>query len=165
MTTWVRSLTVAGTDAYIGGDFTDVAGIPQADNIARWNGSTWSAVGANAGGKNGIFPPRSSVHAILVSGSRVFAGGTFANANGNPLSDNLVVFDGKSWQPVGSDGAGNGALNAPVTALAVFGGKLYAGGNFTSRGRYRPGQLPRLLPAGGSASGRRRHDDDHPGRK
>jgi len=132
LTTWVRSLTTDGTNVYVGTDGTDVAGIPQADNIAKWNGSAWSALGANAGGGNGIFPPRSSVYAILVSGSRVFAGGVFTNANGNPLSDNLVVFDGKSWQPVGSDGAGNGALNASVQALAVFGGKLYAGGNFTS---------------------------------
>lgn len=132
VTSWVRSLTADGTHVYVGGEFTDVAGIAQADNIAKWNGSAWSALGANGAGTNGIFPPRSSVFAILASGSRVFVGGEFQNANGNPLSDNLVVFDGKSWQPIGSDGAGNGALNAGVHALAMFGGKLYAGGNFSS---------------------------------
>ncbi len=132
LTSWGRTVTADGKNVYVGTDGTDVAGIPQADNIAKWNGSAWSALGANAGGGNGIFPPRSSVYAILASGSRVFAGGAFTNANGNPLADNLAVFDGKSWQPVGSDGAGNGALRADVHALAVFGGKLYAGGNFTS---------------------------------
>jgi hypothetical protein len=132
LTSWGRAVATSGNDVYVGTDSTDIAGIKQADNIAKWDGSKWSALGSNAAGTNGIFPPTSSVHAILVNGKRVYAGGTFTNANGNPLSDNLVVFDGKSWQPVGSDGAGNGALNAVVTSLAVFQGKLYAGGNFTS---------------------------------
>jgi hypothetical protein len=138
LTSWVRAVSVSGKDVYVGTDATDVAGIRQADNIARWDGSKWNALGANAAGTNGIFPPTSSVYAILVSGSRVFAGGTFLNANGNPLSDNIAVFDGKSWQPLGSDGAGNGAINAGVRALAVFGGKLYVGGNFTSVGGVGP---------------------------
>jgi hypothetical protein len=130
----VRTVSASGTDVYIGGDFTDVAGIGQADKIAKWNGSAWSAVGANGAGTNGIFSPTSSVYAIRAAGSRVYVGGAFANANGNPLADNLVVFDGKSWQPLGSNGSGDGALRADVHALAVFGGKLYAGGNFTSVG-------------------------------
>ena len=61
MTDRARSMTVSGTSVYVGSDGTDIAGIPQADNIAKWNGSAWSALGANAGGGNGIFPPRSSV--------------------------------------------------------------------------------------------------------
>jgi hypothetical protein len=128
----VRTLTTTGNDTNIGGNFTDVAGIPQADTIAKWNGSAWSALGSNAAGTNGSFPPGSIVYSILVSGTHVFAGGAFQNVNGNPLADNLVVFDGKSWQPVGSNGAGNGAFTADVHALAVFGGNLYAGGNFTN---------------------------------
>jgi hypothetical protein len=132
LTTFGRSVAASGTNVYVGTDSTDIAGIPQADNIAKWNGTAWSALGANAAGSNGIFPPRSSVYAILVSGSRVFAGGAFSNADGDPLADNLVFFDGKSWKPIGSDGAGNGALRADVHSLAVFGGRLYAGGNFTN---------------------------------
>jgi hypothetical protein len=134
LTSWGRTLAAAGRDVYVGGDFTDAAGIAQADNIAKWNGSAWSALGANGAGTNGIFPPTSSVYAILPVGSRLFVGGAFTNANGNALSDNLVVFDGESWQPLGSNGSGDGALNANVRALAVFGGRLYAGGNFTSVG-------------------------------
>jgi hypothetical protein len=153
ITSWVRSLAADGTDAYVGGEFTDVAGITQADNIAKWNGSAWSALGSNAAGTNGVFPPRSSVYAILPAGSRVFVGGAFQNANGNPLADNLVVFDGKSWQPVGSDGAGDGALNADVHALAVFGGKLYAGGNFTSVAGTGPASFIVAYPLSGGPPG------------
>jgi hypothetical protein len=149
----VRTVTARGTDVYIGGDFADVAGISQADKIAKWNGSAWSALGANAAGTNGIFPATSSVYAILVSGSRVFVGGAFTNANGNALSDNLVVYDGKSWQPLGSNGSGDGALRADVHSLAVFGGKLYAGGNFTSVGGVGPASFLVAYPLAGAPPG------------
>jgi hypothetical protein len=134
LTDRVRALAAAGTAVYAGGDAVDIARIPQADNVARWNGSAWSALGANKSGGNGIFPPRSSVYAVETSGSRTFVGGLFQNANGDPLADNLAVFDGTSWAALGSNGAGGGALNADVQALAVFQEKLYAGGRFTSAG-------------------------------
>jgi hypothetical protein len=153
----VRSLTVSGTDVYIGGDFTDVAGIPQADMIAQWDGSKWSALGANSAGTNGIFAPTSSVYAIRAAGSRVYVGGAFANANGNPLADNLVVFDGHSWDPLGSNGSGDGALRADVHAIAVFDGKVYAGGNFTSVGGVGAASflvaIPLATPLGGGGGG------------
>jgi hypothetical protein len=157
VTDQVRSVAASGTDAYIGGDFTDVAGIAQADHIAKWDGSKWSALGANTAGTNGIFGPISSVYAIRAAGSRVYVGGAFTNANGNPLADNLIVFDGKSWQPLGSNGSGDGALRADVHALAVFGGKLYAGGNFTNVGGVGAASFlvafPLAAPPGGGGGG------------
>jgi hypothetical protein len=130
ITGYVRDLTIDGTNVYVATDATDVAGIPQADHIAKWDGSAWSAVGSAAAGGNGIFPPTSTVYSVAVLGSKIYAGGQFQNANGNPLADNLVVFDGKAWGPV-ANGGSNGPINAPVFAFAQFGGKLYAGGNFT----------------------------------
>ena len=53
---FVRGLTTIGTDVFIGTDASDVAGIAQADHVARWDGSQWSAVGAGSGGGNGWFP-------------------------------------------------------------------------------------------------------------
>jgi hypothetical protein len=64
----------------------------------------------------------------------VWAAGQFQDANGDVTADSIGVFDGTAWQPVGSDGAGNGAINANLQALTVFGGNLIAGGNFTSAG-------------------------------
>src|SRR3954468_12276281 len=31
---------------YVGGNFTDAGGIAAADYVAKWNGTTWSALGA-----------------------------------------------------------------------------------------------------------------------
>ena len=56
VTTFVRGLTTVGTDAYVGTDANDIAGIPQADHVARWNGSAWSALGAGSGGGERVVP-------------------------------------------------------------------------------------------------------------
>jgi hypothetical protein len=119
---------------YVGTDSTDVAGIPQADHVVKWNGSAWSAVGANTAGADGWFPTSTFINALTTVGSGVYAGGSFQNANGDPLADEIAFFDGSAWHPVGSNGAGNGPLNGSVAALAAFGGQLYAGGSFTNAG-------------------------------
>lgn len=134
VTDFVRGLTAKGTDVYVGTDANDVAGIPQADHVARWNGSAWSAMGSNTAGGNGWFPTTASINGLTTSGSSVFATGSFQNANAEPVADNIASFDGSAWHPVGSDGAGNGPLNAAGSALAVFDQRLYAGGSFTSAG-------------------------------
>ena len=131
---FVRSLTASGTDVYVGTGANDVAGIPQADHVARWNGLTWSALGSNSAGGDGWFPASGSIDGLTSSGPGVFATGSFQNANADPVADNIAYFDGSAWQPVGSNGAGDGPLNGAGLALAVFGQQLYAGGSFTSAG-------------------------------
>jgi hypothetical protein len=132
----VRSLAANGTDVFVGTDATDIGGILQADHVVRWNGSTWHPTGSNTGGANGWFPASASIDGLATAGSNVFATGSFQNANGDPRADNVAYFDGTAWHPVGSDGAGNGPLNAAGSALAVLGtpSRLYAGGSFTSAG-------------------------------
>ena len=53
---YVRSLATSGTDVYVGTDAVNVAQIANADHVARWNGSAWSAVGSNTAGTDGWFP-------------------------------------------------------------------------------------------------------------
>ena len=134
VTSFVRALAASGTDVYVGTDSTNVAGIAQADHVVKWNGSAWSALSASTGGADGWFPTSSTINSLTASGSDVYAGGNFQNANGDPLADQIAHFDGTTWHPVGSDGAGNGPLNGNVTALATFGGQLVAGGSFTKAG-------------------------------
>ena len=134
VTDFVRSLASNGTDVYVGTDAVDVAGIAQADHVVKWNGLSWSALGSNAAGTDGWFPASTSINSLTASGSRVFAGGNFQNANGDPLADQIASFDGSTWHPVGSNGSGNGPLNGNVTALATFGAQLEAGGSFTGAG-------------------------------
>ena len=91
VTTFVRGLTAVGTDVYVGTDANDVAGIPQADHVARWDGSAWSAVGADSGGANGWFPTTTSINALASTGSHLFVTGTFLNAGGDARADHVAV--------------------------------------------------------------------------
>jgi hypothetical protein len=134
VTDFVRALASNGTDVYVGTDSTNVAGIAQADHVVKWNGSAWSALSSNTGGADGWFPTSSTINSLTVSGSDVYAGGNFQNANGDPVADQIAHFDGIAWHTVGSNGAGNGPLDGNVTALATFAGKLVAGGSFTHGG-------------------------------
>jgi hypothetical protein len=134
VTSFVRGLTAVGTDAYVGTDANDVAGIPQADHVARWNGSEWSALGADSDGGNGWLPSTTSINALIGTATHVFATGTFQNANGDARADNVAVYDGTAWHPVGSDGAGNGPWTGNGLALALVDRQLYAAGSFTSAG-------------------------------
>jgi hypothetical protein len=136
----VRSLTAAGTDVYVGTDVKNVAGIAQADNVARWDGaaSAWSAVGADAGGTNGWFPSSTFIYALTSAGSNVYATGSFLDAGGDPTADNVAYFDGSSWHHLGSNGSGNGPWSGEGHGLAIFPAtaprRLYAGGSFIGAG-------------------------------
>jgi hypothetical protein len=130
----VRALAANGANVYVGSDALNIAGVAQADHVAKWNGSAWSALGSNTAGTDGYLPATATVDAITTSGARVFVGGTFTNANADPLADHLVEFDGTGWKTIGSNGAGNGALNAGVRALAIFDQQLVAGGGFSNAG-------------------------------
>ena len=105
---YVRGLATNGTDVFVGTEGSNVAGIAQADHVAKWDGSGWSAIGSNTAGTNGWFPAATNIYDLASVGSNVFATGTFQNANGDARADNIAWFDGTKWQPVGSNGAGNG---------------------------------------------------------
>jgi hypothetical protein len=111
-----------GDDLYVAGNFT-VAGDVLASNIAKWDGSSWSALGSGT---------NEPVHALTVfddgGGPALYAGGEFTNAGGVSAS-HIAKWDGSSWSAVAS------GTNGSVLALTVFddggGSALYAGGEFT----------------------------------
>lgn len=131
---FVRSLTAVGTDVYVGTDAQNVAGIAQADKVARWDGSAWHAVGANTAGTDGWFPAVGSINGLSHDGTNVYTTGSFQNANGDPTADFIASFDGTDWHPIGSDGAGNGPWSGNGLALGSWKQRLFVGGNFTSAG-------------------------------
>jgi hypothetical protein len=119
------ALEAAPDGLYVGGAFTDAGGIANADRIAKWNGSSWSAVGPSA------FPGSSgTVDAIAVAGARVFVGGTFQNAGGNANADFLAVWNGASWAPFCEPLTPGPSFDGNVTSLQIIGETLYVGGEF-----------------------------------
>jgi hypothetical protein len=130
--TTVYALAIMGSDLYVGGGFTNVAGIATADFLARWDGNGWSAVGPVPGWTEGALS--GAVTTMAVEGSVLYVGGLFHNAAGIATADRLASWNGSSWSAFGSDGAGDGALKNQVYAVAAGGGNVYVGGLFTDAG-------------------------------
>jgi hypothetical protein len=118
---YVYALAVLGTNVYVGGEF-DTAGGSPAKAIAKWDGSTWTALGS---GMAGISIP--SVNALALSGSDLYAGGCFTTAGGTPVN-HVAKWNGTNWTNFGS------GMNDWVFALAVSGSDVYAGGWFSTAG-------------------------------
>src|SRR5690606_19541035 len=87
----VRAIKTNGADVYVGGDFTNAGGVSGTNHIARWNGTTWSALGA------GISATFNTVYTIDVFGTDVYIGGNFNDAGGNVNADRIAQWDGTSW--------------------------------------------------------------------
>jgi hypothetical protein len=123
----VRAIAISGGDVYVGGDFTNADGIAEADYIARYDGS-WH----NLGSHNSDGALADHVNAIAISGTTVYVGGLFTNAQAIPQADYVAKWTG-SWAALGSNSAGtNGALSDQVHALLVSGNDLYVGGSFVN---------------------------------
>jgi hypothetical protein len=115
---------VGGTDLYAGGYFTTAGGV-NANHIAKWNGSDWSALGSGTGGS---YP---GVEALAANGIDLYAGGMFTTAGG-VLVNCIAKWNGSTWSALSSGITGG---NVPdIYALTASGTDLYAGGNFTTAG-------------------------------
>ena len=131
----VTAIAVKGTDVYVGGDFTDISNhgsvVTEADYIAKWDGSNWSALGSNGAGNGSL---NAIVRAIAISGSNIFVGGSFTDVNNNGMylnaADYIARWDGSNWWALAGNGAGNGSLSDPVSAIAISGSMVYVGGSF-----------------------------------
>jgi len=115
----ISAVVVDGTGSiYAGGTFT-VAGTVAANNVAKWDGSSWSPLGPGV---------NNAVYALALDGvGNLYAGGNFAMAGG-VFSPYLARWDGTNWWSVGA------GVNGMVRALLVSGTNLYAGGDFTMAG-------------------------------
>jgi hypothetical protein len=124
----IYDLSVGQTgDLFAAGSFATIDGV-EANNIARWDGSSWHALSAMNG--NGV-----NERALAISvnvDDQVFVGGMFTKAGSLP-ANHIARWDGSSWHAWNE--GGQGGMNSLVDALAVDrNGVLYAGGYFTSAG-------------------------------
>ncbi|MBI5365095.1 MAG: hypothetical protein HZA53_18100 [Planctomycetes bacterium] len=110
-----------GPALYAGGSFS-ASGTTSCLNVARWNGTSWSPVGAGFDG---------AVRCLAVhddgTGPALYAGGAFT-FTGPTSARRLAKWTGSIWVPVDS------GLNAPVNALASHQGNLFIGGEFDQAG-------------------------------
>jgi hypothetical protein len=128
--TAVYAIAVDGEgNLYAGGNFTMAGGV-SANNVARWDGTSWSSLGA--GMDIGGYPVIVQVYALALDrAGNLYAGGYFTAAGGVSAND-VAKWNGTNWSPLGS---GIGGVKRSVYALAVDGtGNLYAGGDFASAG-------------------------------
>jgi hypothetical protein len=117
------SAIVADDDyVYVGGQFTNLNSIANADYIARYNKSTgvWSALGTGLNGE-------CTELAISLDGT-LYAVGDITNAGGTSVNY-IASWDGSNWSALGT------GTNFEPAALAVGpDGTVYVAGGFTTAG-------------------------------
>jgi hypothetical protein len=120
---YVKCLVVHNGELYAGGVFSvaGTASLP-VSNIAKWNGTSWTALGA------GMNNP---VYALAVHNGELYAGGCFDSA-GTAAANHIAKWDGASWSALGT--GITGATYTVVNNLASYNGMLYVSGSFTAAG-------------------------------
>ena len=113
-----------GSALYAAGEFTEANGAPAA-HVARWNGSSWSALGSGLDGNANVLClwDDGTGPALIVGGSFDHAGGVDAG--------HIAKWNGSSWSDIGG-----AAFDGRVEALTVYddqqggGPRLIAAGLF-----------------------------------
>ena len=103
-------------DLVAGGSFTSVAGVT-ANNVARFDGGTWSAMGS------GIQEP---IRTLFVRSDGTLLAGTFFSGPNNPTA--FLRFDGTDWVPFGLGVTGISGAAQDIDELPN--GDLVAAGGF-----------------------------------
>ena len=111
---------------YAGGQFT-TAGNSNANNIAVWNGISWSRLGDS--GSRGT---NSTVYALASNGNEIFAGGIFTIA-GTISVNGAAKWDGAQWFRLGTS-LTNGVTGGAAYALSTFDESLFVAGDFVTAG-------------------------------
>lgn len=129
----VFSVLPVGDRVYIGGDFTEVDGVPR-NRLASIDAATGKLTGWNPGA-NG----RVAALAASSDGARIYAGGDFTSVGG-VTRNRAAAVDATT----GAVGGWKANANSTVRALAVAGNRIYLGGSFTTvngQGRARLAQV------------------------
>jgi hypothetical protein len=118
---YVYAFAVSGTDLYAGGSFTSAGGV-SAVGVAKWNGISWTNLGTGLGNPGDY--TGTSIGALTVSGTNLFAGGYLTTPGDPNIHRGVAAWDGSAWRVLGY------VYYNGINALAVSGTNLFAGGNF-----------------------------------
>ncbi|MBI5762822.1 MAG: immunoglobulin domain-containing protein [Planctomycetes bacterium] len=113
----------SGPALFVGGFFQSIDGVT-ANCIAKWNGLTWSPLGA------GVTGTVYAMTSIVENGvPALYVGGNIVSAGGQPVN-NAAKWKNNTWTPLGT------GVNDQVYALTTFddgnGPAVYYGGRFTT---------------------------------
>ncbi|MCP4540736.1 MAG: PKD domain-containing protein [Chloroflexi bacterium] len=115
---------ISENEIYVGGNFLEAPGNPDAAYIAMWDGYRWHRVGSGG--------PDDRVYAITVDGSDVYVGGRFGIMRWNGSNwTNLGTVSGREYNRSGRTGDD---WDVAVYAIAVNGDDVYVGGNYDDIG-------------------------------
>jgi hypothetical protein len=114
-----RSVAVFNGDLIVGGSFESVSGTA-ANNIAAYDGTTWSSLGSGLTWQLGADNTPAVLALAVFQGQLIAAGGDISHAGGVPVM-NIARWTGSAWQSMPS------LPTASVGALAVHDGSLFAG--------------------------------------
>lgn len=123
---------------YVGGSFMRAAGL-QVNRIARWDGSTWSALVADgaAGVSNAVF-------ALHVAGDALYVGGSFVII-GSVTARRIVRWRAGQWETLGT--AAQAGVSGVVFAITSAGDDIIVGGRFGSAGGVPANRMARFRNA------------------
>jgi hypothetical protein len=116
----------SGANLYAGGGFTNAGGV-NANFIAKWDGSVWSALGAGMGS---VYPGAGINALAFDAKGNLYAGGAFTYAGG-VLATNIATWNGAEWSALGTGLSSGLPWWERVNALAFDAqGNLYGALNF-----------------------------------
>ena len=113
---------------YVCGVFTNAGGVGAADWVAKWGGSSWTAVGTPNTGSAAITSGPQAIHYAF--DGNLYVGGGFTNFGNDAAADYFAYWDGSTWQDQ------TGAFNAICYSIhsSPNSGDIYAGGTMTDIG-------------------------------
>ena len=133
---YVRALAVytnpqTGQEELIaGGSFVNTQDMVTVNNIARWDGTRWSAVGAGVNGEVKSL----TVYRNPQSGQDELIAGGYFTSSGGLTTGTLARWDGSTWAGLGAWGTMWSGPPASIVALTSYHGSLIATGFFQSAG-------------------------------
>ncbi len=121
----VESLAIYNNELIAGGDFDHAGSIP-AFSVARWNGTSWSAVGSGLG-----HPPVTGgfvneAYTLVPFNGKLVAGGSFYSIRQTPVNG-LAQWNGTTWEDM------QGVIHdvpGAIYAMKQWNGRMVAAGDF-----------------------------------
>jgi hypothetical protein len=148
----VNVIDVSGQTVYVGGYFSSVGGTPR---------TSLAAIDPTTGDARSWNPDPSidgsiEIFQLAASRSSVYVGGWFDSIGGKPRS-RLAAVDtttgqATGWNPSPQYSRNGNSFPAGVSSLAIAGGNVYVGGNFTSIGGQPRNGIAALDPVTGDVT-------------